>query len=145
MLLWNWKRWEDFWSMRRMVTFRYKHLFEQNQWTHIQVDISETTHEKWINLCLLQHQHQHLADIIMNGSIFYTFLEILNGIRSENIFHWICWKALNYRDRTSSYVQIIIKWDAHWNRLKHMVWLLNVSIYDSFNEQKHDIYEDKWY
>lgn len=33
-LLWNWKRWEDFWSMRRMVTFRYKHLFEQNHWTH---------------------------------------------------------------------------------------------------------------
>lgn len=99
--------------------------------------ISEATHEKWINLCLLQHQHQHqhLADIIMNSYIFYTFLEILNGIGSEYIFHWICWKALNYRERTSSYVPIIIKWDAHRIKLKHMVWLLNVSIYDSFNEK----------
>lgn len=44
-LSWNWKRWEDFWSMRRMVTFRYKHLFEQNQWTHIQVDIRSDTWE----------------------------------------------------------------------------------------------------
>lgn len=100
--------------------------------------ISEATHEKWINLCFLQHQH--LADIIMNGYIFYTFLEILNGIGSEYIFHWICWKALNYIERTSSYVQIIIKWDAHWIKLKHMVWLLNVSIYDSFNQEKNTIF-----